>query len=761
MPLLTILCCAFGYGAERLRFAGDYRIFFGPDNPDFVANEDAQATFGKPDNIAFVLTTDEGSIYSQSTIAAIHDLTEASWSLPYASRVDSLTNFQNSVGENDDLFVEDLVPDPSALSPAEIVRLQALAEREPLIHGFLTARDGAAAVVNVTVQLPTDVPNITSTTVVAARELRAQIQRDYPGLRVHITGVAALSAAFEEAGLRDSSTLIPAVYALILVVLLIVLRSLVAMASSLLLILLATFVGVGVGGFSGVELTPISLAAPTVILTIAIADAIHILAGVRSRMWEGMERKMALIETTAVNFAPISITSLTTVVGFLTLNLSDSPPFHHLGNMSAAGIAAAWFLSITFLPAILAWLPLRFRARNRASDASRGLLAVVEEIVVEQPGRVACLVAFCCAVLIALIPTMEINDQWSNYFDERLEFRQAIDTADRYFGSDNVEFIVDPGESGAVTRPDFLATLDSFTTWLRGQEDAVAHVFSLSDVMKRLNKNLHSDDPAFYAIPESQTLASQYLLVYELSLPYGLDLSNRVDIDRRSTRITASMKDISTGETRAFLEEARAWFSSNGGGYELEVTGSKVLFAFVAERNIEALFEGAIALVLAIFAILSMSLRSLSIGLLSLIPNALPMLAAFGLWALLVGVVGFSVAAVGSVAVGVIVDDTVHFLSKYLRARERGDSVEASVRYSFETAGTAILLTTVILAAGFALLASSSFKLNADLGLLTALAVGLAMAVNFTLLPSMLLLIDRLRTRFSTAPAAPPERNLP
>ena len=237
------------------------------------------------------------------------------------------------------------------------------------------------------------------------------------------------------------------------------------------------------------------------------------------------------------------------------------------------------------------------------------------------------------------------------------------------------------------------------------------------------------------------------MLLFELSLPYGLDLNNRVDIDRQSTRVTATMKDISTTDTKAFIADARAWFAENGNGYQLDITGSKVLFAFVAQRNIEAVFEGALYLVAAIFVILAVTFGSIRVGLVSLVPNALPILTAFGVWALLVGVVGFSVAAVGAVAVGLIVDYTVHFLSKYYRARRTdGKSVEDAVRYAFDTAGVAIFLTTVILVAGFSILVTSAFKLNADLGLLTAIAIVLAMIINFTLLPAMFLLADRRGT---------------
>ncbi|MEO1080310.1 MAG: MMPL family transporter [Pseudomonadota bacterium] len=744
VPVLIIACVAIGYGASTLKFAGDYRVFFGDDNPDFIASENAQAMFGKPDSIAFVLIPRDGTIYTRETLAAVHRLTELAWTLPYVSRVDSLTNFQNTQGVGDELIVEDLVLSPELLSDDDIARIRNAARSEPLIHGFVTSRDDAATIVNATVQLPGDIPNVATTAQNEARALRAQIQAVHPGIDIHITGVASLSAAFEEAGTRDSQTLIPAVYLFILIVMLVALRSFSAMASSLLLILLATLVGVGVGGLSGVELTPISLAAPTIILTIAVADAIHVLAAIRNRMRSGATKLEAIADGCALNFMPIGITSLTTVVGFLTLNFSDSPPFHHLGNMSAAGITAAWFLSVTFLPAMLALLPLRFKPAKDGGRDRLSLMTRLSEVVIRRPRTVAVGSLALCAASIAFLPSMAVNDQWSQYFDRDLEFRQAIDAADPYFGSDTVEFVLDPGASGDVAKPEFLRTVDAFATWLRQQTPEVTHVFAISDIMKRVNRNLNGDDTAFYRIPGDQAVASQYLLVYELSLPYGLDLNNRVDIDRQSTRVSATLSDISTEETKAFLAKAKHWFREHGNGYALSVTGSKVLFAFVAERNIEAVFEGALYLIVAIFLILAATFRSFAVGAISMVANALPLLTAFGVWAVFVGVVGFSVAAVGAVAVGLIVDYSVHFLSKYYRAvRSNGKSAEEGVRYAFETAGVAMFLTTVILVAGFSILVTSSFKLNADLGLLTAISVVLAMIINFTLLPALFVLTSR------------------
>ena len=735
----VLICLGVSFGASNLKFASDYRVFFGADNPDFVANEKAQGTFGKADNVAFLLIPKDGIVFDRDTLAATLALTEAAWTLPYVSRVDSLTNFQSSRGDGDDLIVEDVLFELDELTPDRMAEIERLAHTEPLLNRFLVSEGGQATIVNAVLQLPSDIPAVSVEAASKAAAIKAELVDGFPGHDVHLLGVVILSASFETAGQVDSQTLIPLVYGLILLVIFAVFRSLIIVGVSLSLILLSTLFAMGMGGFLGVELTPISLSAPTIILTIAVADAIHIFSGVRGFMRKGMNKRDALVSSVALNFAPVGITSVTTIVGFLTLNFSDSPPFHHLGNITAAGIFAAWILSIFFLPALASFAPLSFRPR---SFSRMNVMTHLAELVVQRAVPVFGITLGLSVAAIAFIPRMELNDQWTKYFAPRLEFRQAVDAATPFFGTEPMEFVIDSGVPGNVTNPEFLQFVDDFTSWLRTRDDVVTHAFAISDIVKRLNRNLNDENPAFDAIPDAKELAAQYLLVYELSLPYGLDLNDRVDINRQTTRVTATTRDVTTNQTKAFIADAEAWFTENSKGIAtLEVTGAKKLFAFVAKRNIEAMFEGAVYLVLAIVLILSLTFRSLKVGLLSLIPNALPILITFGIWSALVGTVGFSVAATGAVAVGLVVDFTVHFLAKYLRAtRDRGKSVPDGIRYAFDTAGIAILATTIILTAGFAILITSSFKFNADLGLLTAISIVMAMIVNFFLLPSLLML---------------------
>jgi predicted RND superfamily exporter protein len=355
--------------------------------------------------------------------------------------------------------------------------------------------------------------------------------------------------------------------------------------------------------------------------------------------------------------------------------------------------------------------------------------------------------------LIAMIPTLEFNDQWVEYFDERIEFRTDSDKAQNHFGLYPIEFSVPSTGAGGVSEPEYLENIERFAEYLRAQPN-VTHVYALSDIMKRLNRNMHGDDRAFHRLPADRELSAQYLLLYELSLPYGLDLNDRINIDKSATRVTATLSRTRTAQTMAFFEDVKAWQQANWPAYmHTEPTSAAVMFTYISERNVQNMIAGTIVAIIAIAVILMFALQSVRLGALSLVPNGLPILTTFGAWALLVGSVGFSVATVASISLGIIVDDTVHFLSKYVRARnERSLDIEDSIRYAFHNVGIAIVVNTIILIAGFLVMTTSAFKMNVDLGLMTVLAIVFALILDFLLLPALLLL-GRRKPETSKLPA--------
>jgi len=739
------LAAVIGSGASRLEFSTNYRVFFSEANPELQAFENLQDTYTKNDNFFFVVEPRSGRAFDSETLAAVEELTEAAWQIPYAIRVDSVSNFQHTYAIEDDLIVEDLVSDAVAQGSDYLGERRDVALAEPLLRDQIVTADAGVTAVNVVLQYPekglTEVPEA----VAFARDLKAQIESDFPEVQIHLTGVSMLNNAFAETGMSDAGTLMPLMFVVIFALTWLIIRSFTATVSTLIVIVLSTVVGMGAAGFAGVKLTPIAMSAPIVILTLAVADSIHILLSLRGLMREGLDKTAALVEAVRINFLPVSITSLTTIVGFLSLNFSDSPPYWHLGNITAVGIAAAWLYSITLLPALISVLPYRTK-QAAGGDWSQRAMDRLADVVIANYRKLFVGAGLASLALIAFIPTIDFNDQWVEYFDERIEFRNDSDEAQEFFGLYPIEYSVPAEGPGGVSEPEFLANLERFAEFLRAQPN-VTHVYSLSDIMKRLNRNMHGDDDAYYRIPGDRELSAQYLLLYELSLPYGLDLNDRINVDKSATRVTATLTRATTAETKQFFADTEQWMQDNWPTYmRTEPTSAAVMFTYISERNMQNMIAGTVLAIAAIAIIMMFALQSVRLGVLSLVPNGLPILTTFGAWALLVGEVGFSVATVASISLGIIVDDTVHLLSKYVRARnERGLTVEDSIRYAFHNVGTAIVVNTIILTAGFLVMTTSAFKMNVDLGLMTVLAIVFALILDFLFLPAMLLLGKRDR----------------
>jgi len=254
---------------------------------------------------------------------------------------------------------------------------------------------------------------------------------------------------------------------------------------------------------------------------------------------------------------------------------------------------------------------------------------------------------------------------------------------------------------------------------------------------------MHGDDPTWYKLPDNQELAAQYLLLYEMSLPYGLDLNNQLNVDKSSTRVVVTLKNQTSNEQLIIEERITAWFVENAPQYKATLASPTLMFAHIGQRNIISMITGTIIALLLISLVLGFALRSVRFGLISLLPNILPATVAFGVWGLLVGQIGLGLSIVASMTLGIVVDDTVHFLSKYLHARRnKGADTRAAVQYAFSSVGRALWITTFVLVCGFMVLAQSTFKVNAEMGLMTAITILIALIVDFLFLPPLLMMLD-------------------
>ncbi len=701
------------------------------------------------------------------------------WYIPYSTRVDSITNFRHTKASKDEngedqLSTFALAPNPSKLTDDQLKAIRKIVETEPSLKNRIASSKGDVMGVNVTI----DLPGINDTTeapeaVTYARKIAKQVEKLYPEVEVRLVGMVMFNNGFSEASMNDVKILYPIALAFIMLFLILLLRSITASIITLLVMFMSIMAGMNIIIGLGTPITPPLMTAPVMILTVAIANSVHILVTFVQQMRFGMTRIDAVKESLRINIMPVFLTSFTTMIGFLTMNFSDIPPFRHLGNTVAIGVMISFFLSILFLPAVISYLPIKFKHK---ADTGNTFIDRLASFVINRRRPLMWGMLIVIVTLVSFVPKNELNDNFLKYFDKTIQIRNDMDYTTRNLtGLYQIEYSVDSGKkSDGAKNPAFLADTEKFVAWLNSpwkteelfpfvvnmEPDAranfdllfkllypdkkVTHTFTFLDTLKRVNSSLHNDNAAWYKLPDSKNQAADYIMLYENSVPSGFDPRNQIDIAMTATRVTANLKTMTTNSMIAFEARVQDWLTKNTTTIKkAEGTGPTMIFSHTSRRNIISMLTGtSIALVL-ISLILIIAFRSVKIGLISMVPNLIPAAMGFGLWAIFDGQVGLALSIVTGMTLGIVVDDTVHFLSKYLRARrELNASASSAVRYAFHNVGYALITTSTVLTAGFIVLAYSSFKLNADMGLLTAIVIVFALIADFLFLPTLLMLLE-------------------
>ena len=744
--LAALLMLAMTAGVPRIGVTNDHRILFDEGNPQLAALETLEETFSESKTALIAIAPRDGSVFTREALGAIEDLTEAAWQVPYSTRVDSLTNYDHSEAFEDDLAVGPLVYDAPALSDADLGRIEEVALNAVEIAGRLVSRDGRVGGLAIYFALPEDADAAVVEITDHLDALLDDARESHPDIDYYATGDIVMNRAFADATTSDMETLSPIVFLVILVATIALLRSVLATIAVMLTLIFTVNTTLGLAGWTGTVFSPINAGVPIIIMTIAVADSIHIVTTVLAGLRRGLERNAAIAESLRSNMNPVCLTSVTTAIAFLSLNASDSPPFHVLGNLVAFGVMCALLFSVTLLPALLSILPLRARAA-REDEEKPALFDRFASFVIDRRKVLLWSVSLVTVVLVSGIWRIELTDNWTKYFDERYEFRRDTDfIIENLTGLESLEYPLDAGSEGGITDPDYLHTVDAFARWFRGQPE-VSYVQAFPDIMKRLNRNMHGDDPAYYRLPEDASLAAQYLLLYELSLPFGRDLNDRIDIAKSATRMTVATRGNLTAEDQRQLDvRAQGWLNDNAPRLATEATGFSMTFAHLSQRNIDSMLRATIIAMGLISLILVWVLKSPRLGVVSLVPNFIPAAMAFGLWGYLVGQVGLAGSVMTAIAFGIVVDDTTHFLTKYQRARRDGLAAPEAVRATFRAVGQALWTTTLVLAAGFLVFASSGFEVSWALGLLVTITISFALLADFLLLPPLLMAIDRRKS---------------
>lgn len=742
--LLLLFSC---FQLAHMAFNGDINVMFDRNDPYLIRLHELHDTYEESAYLLMLVEPANRDVFSPEGMRLVRVVTDKAALLPYAQRVDSLTRFPHVSVDGDSLKIEDSLTSASDMTPALIARIRQLSMDDPRVRGRLVSKGGEVAAIAVTLALPDNHLEGILAVKRASRILRDEVLSAFPGTRLLFTGELEVENAILDVTMDDMLRVNPLVFATIFLLTGVFLRSWMATAATIAVVSAATGIAMGLLIRIGFDINPITMMAPAIIMVLAVADAIHILTQYVLHRQQGHDAVKAMALSLQHNARPVFWTSFTTAIGFLGLNFGDSPPFRDMGNMAAVGVLCAFVCTYTVLPAVMLLVP---SVRQPRPLALRGLMRQVARMAVRIPPVTLALVLVAVGYLLVETGRLRVNDDLAHYFDESLEIQQSIQFARQHVqGVEYILYSLDSGQPDGINDPAFLQKVDDFSRWLRQQPEVVG-VDSYVDLVKEVHQAMHRDDPAFYRVPERRDLIAQYFLLYEIALPEGMDLTRDVSRDRSSLRVVVNL---AASENQTLLDiENRAdqWLLQHYPELQSRGTSQLLMFAHLGTNIIHSMIDGSLFTLLFVTVMMMVGLRSVRFGLLSMLPNVCPPVVVYGVWSLLVGEVNHAAAMTFSICLGLVVDDTIHLMSKYVEGRRTGLTAEDAIKEALLSSGTAVVITSLTLVAGIGLLQLSHFTVNDTMSLMLAGIILTALVFDLLMLPALLMWCDGVKGWYST-----------
>ena len=741
--MVIIVVCLLATGLTKLTFNPDLETYFPEGHPAVIRYNEIDDMFIPTDNLIIAVHSNEGTLFNGDSLKVIEELTRKSWTIPYSVRVDSLTNYSYVKSVNDDLIVEPFIEEAEKKSIEFFEKREDLVAGEDIIYKSLISEDKKTSVVSIIVDPPgPNKEDQNSELINYILGFIEPIKESNENLDIRLLGNPYLDYISPRIVKAEMPVVMPLMLLLIFFIVFLMIRSYVAVLATFVVILMSLIATFGSIGILGNPLNQMVTTIPILIITLALADCIHLFSIYFQNRVKGISSKESMEKSLEMNIQPLFLTTISTCIGFLCLNFIEVAPLRDFGNAVAIGIGFAFIFTIFFIAPIVSFFEVK--TASKVTKQTR-FSTSVGSFILKNGNKLIFSITSISFLILLCIPMNELDENPTQMYAEGFTSFSS-DTLwldEKLSVTFPVNFLA-TNEEGQVSDPDFLKILDKFSVWLEEREQ-VNHVTSLANNMKNLNKSMHGDDPEWKKIPENADLSAQYLFFYEMSLPMGLDLNSSISQDRKSTKISATLKDMSSNEFKEFNNEVLGYLRQNNlENIISEPSSFRVIFTYMVEAIVNSLLYGLFIGILLITLIIGLFFRSYLLPALSIFPNILPIGMGFGLWGLFVGDVGFMVAVGMGSTLGVIVDFTVHFLSKYELARkEFKKSVEESVIYSFETVGFALIIMTVVLALGFSVLNLVTFIPIQDFAKFSVICFIGGLIINFLFLTNLLMKFDK------------------
>jgi len=737
IPLITIMMAS---SLKNLEFEGSYRIWFGKESKILKDYDNFRAIFGNDDTVTIMFTNDDG-IFTKEALTSIDNITKKLWQTEYIARVDSITNYQYVHADEeypDEVVIENFIEDPQSYTKEELEEKRSIALKEDIIVGKLISKDAKTTMIagRMTPKAGDD-PEVSFKLRDSVLKIIAP-QEKKNGYKFFLGGGPIINTSFIEIAQHDGGVFTPAVIVVAMILLLLIFRKFSSMLISIIVVIFTFLIVLCIQVLLGFKLNNFTANIPVFVVAIGIADAMHLLWIYTMARKKGMDNYESIHYSVKKNFLAIFLTSITTSIGFASLGISAVVPIQTLGIATASAALLAFVLTILFVPAMLAILNPNIKADEKIQEHNNHPVAVWYTHFLSKNAKVILTLSTLLFLgLGAGIFQANVDSNVVKYFSEDFPFRVSInEMQDKLTGPMSYEIVVDSKVNDGIKDPLFLKTVENFYTEFYAEFDDVRHIHSLLDIVKVFNNVMDGSK----TIPQSKELVAQYLLLYSLSLPQGMEINDKMDINERLLRVTASLNLVDTSKDLKMINWIEDWWSKTL--YSATVNGQTVMFAHMQHDVTDTLIQSITLAVVLISIIMLLIFRNWRMLPLFIVPNILPI-------ALVVGVMGWlhididmGVAIAGAIIIGVAVDDTIHFMVKYIEARKRGDSLEEAMKYVLSYAGSAIIFTTIVLSLAFLVFIFSDFNPNYHFGVVTATALIIAAIVDLVALPALLMIID-------------------
>ncbi|MAW07274.1 MAG: hypothetical protein CME61_03215, partial [Halobacteriovoraceae bacterium] len=666
--LLNIIFCP---GLLNVKTDFTYKSWYSTKDPKVLEFQEFEKTFGN-DDMALVVVHDEKGILTHENLDLIERMSDELWKVDEVLRVDTLNNFIHMESVGDDLNISPLVEEGYGLD-VDLKELKRKIGTEPVLENFLISKDKKTTIIQVKIVPETkgkipDHARITND----VKKVLAPFKKDNPHLKFHLSGSVIVVDDFTQATIDDMIVLVPLLYIVFILIMFYRYRSITAMVLIFSTISFSISLMMGAYGYLGYKINTLTAVGPTVLMTIALSDAVHVLSAFFQSLKSGFDLTSSLRYSLRKNFYPTLLTSITTSVGFASFFDAKVEPVADLGIMVGMGVLFAWL--VTYLGLGPAILFCRRFFKTLSVDAKSSL--EVEKNITVSPfavnltakifkfrklivGLTVMSVVFGIFFINKLHVNMDPLEQFKDnhpsvianrFLEEKLDF------------SSGFELELDSLKAEGAKDPKFLQKVESFLSWIKN-DSRITKSVSLNYILKSVNKALNNNEDAFYVLPKTKGQVAEEILLYQMGLPQGKDINNLISLDNRKLRVTLQSNVTDSKTSNELFNEIKA--EAKRRSLSLKLTGKTPLFHDLTPYIVSTFFESFALAFVGITIILIISLRSFGLGLLALIPNLFPLLLGGGLFYFTGFDIDMGTVLVASVCLGIAVDDSIHFLFEY------------------------------------------------------------------------------------------------